>query len=60
MKLRRSQPMSDFDKTAPWFEFMSYVLCCESLGVVPRIQKFMAYQRYFNSVINENGNKKRI
>lgn len=38
--------MSDTDPTSPWFEFISYVRCCESLGVTPSIHKFMAYNNY--------------
>jgi hypothetical protein len=42
--------MSDTDPTAPWYEFISYLRCCESLGVTPSLQRFMAYQRYLKSV----------
>ena len=35
------------DSTTPYYEFNSYVECCESLGVTPSLQRFMAYQRYF-------------
>ena len=52
--------MKEFDKTAPWYEFLSYKFCCESLGVEPTIQRFIAYQRYLKTVFDENGNKKRI
>lgn len=45
--------MSDTDPTAPWFEFVSYVRCCESLGVPVSLQRFMSYQRYYRSVIND-------
>jgi len=42
--------VSDTDPTAPWYEFISYIRCCESLGVTPSLQRFMAYQRYLKSV----------
>lgn len=45
--------MSDTDPTAPWFEFLSYIRCCESLGVTPSMNRFLAYNRYFKSVIDE-------
>lgn len=38
------------DSTTPYYEFNSYVECCESLGVTPSLQRFMAYQRYFKSI----------
>ena len=37
------------DKTTPWFEFNSYIFACESLGIEPSLQRFMAYQRYFKT-----------
>jgi hypothetical protein len=45
--------MSDTDPTAPWFEFLSYIRCCESLGVTPSMNRFLAYNQYFRSVIDE-------
>jgi hypothetical protein len=45
--------MDDTDPTAPWYEFISYIRCCESLGVKPSLQRFMAYQRYFKEIMNE-------
>jgi hypothetical protein len=44
--------MNDTDPTAPWFEFISYIRCCESLGAKPSINRFVAYNRYYRSVIN--------
>ena len=52
--------MYDFDTTAPWFEFLSYKFCCESLGVEPTIQKFLRYQNYLKTLRDDNGNKKHI
>jgi len=44
--------MSDTDPTSPWYEFLSYVRCCESLNVPgqPSIGRFMGYRRYLKSV----------
>jgi len=42
--------MSDTDSTSPWYEFVSYCRCSESLGIVPSVQRFFAYQRYLKSV----------
>jgi hypothetical protein len=42
--------MSDTDPTAPWYEFLSYIRCCESLGVTPSVRRFIAYNRYLKSV----------
>ncbi len=39
--------MSDTDPTSPWWEFISYLRCCESLGIEPSVGRFMSYQRYF-------------
>jgi len=38
------------DPTTPHYEFNTYIECCESLGVTPSLQRFMAYQRYLKSV----------
>lgn len=38
------------DPTTPYFEFLSYCECCESLGIKPSIQRFMGYQNYLKSV----------
>lgn len=42
--------MSDTDPTSPWYEFLSYVRCCESLEITPSVQRFMSYQKYLKSV----------
>ena len=42
--------MSDTDPTAPWYEFISYIRCCESLDIAPSLQRYMAYRRYLKSV----------
>lgn len=47
--------MSDTDPSAPWYEFLSYIRCCESLEVTPSIRRFMGYQRYYKEVVlNKN------
>lgn len=40
------------DPTTSFYEFLSYVECCESLNVKdqPSVGRFMAYQRYLKSV----------
>jgi hypothetical protein len=45
--------MSDTDPTAPWYEFISYLRCCESLNVKPSMNRFLAYEKYFREVMNE-------
>ena len=45
--------MSDTDSTSPWFEFVSYIRCCDSLGVVPSMNRFLSYNRYYKSVLND-------
>lgn len=37
------------DPTTSFYEFLSYVECCDSLGVTPSLQRFMAYQKYLKS-----------
>jgi hypothetical protein len=46
--------MSDTDPTSPWYEFLSYIRCCESLGVKPSLNRFIGYNRYYNSVIKKD------
>ena len=42
--------MSDTDPTSPWYEFISYCRCCESLGIRIHLQSFMRYQQYLREV----------
>ena len=42
--------MSDTDPTAPWYEFISYCRCCDSLGIPIRLQSFMRYQQYLKEI----------
>lgn len=37
------------DPTTPHYEFNSYMECCRSLEVIPSVQKFMTYQKYFKT-----------
>lgn len=46
--------MSDTDETAPWYEFVSYIRCCESLGVTPSLTRFFRYNQYYNSLFKEH------
>lgn len=41
------------DETTPWFEWLSYQECCWSLGVKPSLTRFIRYNQYYNSVLNE-------
>jgi hypothetical protein len=42
--------MSDTDPTAPWFDFVSYCRCCESLNRPVSIGGFMRYRAYLREV----------
>ena len=42
--------MSDTDPTAPWWEFLSYCRCSESLNRPVRIGAFMKYQKYLREM----------
>jgi len=42
------------DASTPYFEFLSYLECCESLGVKPNMNRFIGYNRYYNSIIKNN------
>lgn len=35
------------DETTSWYEFLSYLECCYSLGVTPSVNKFVFYNKYF-------------
>jgi hypothetical protein len=38
------------DPTTPWFEYNSYVECCNSLGRPVRLGGFMRYQAYLKEI----------
>jgi len=40
------------DPTTSWYEFNSYIECCESLGIKdqPKIGRFLRYRRYLKEV----------
>ena len=40
------------DSTTPFYEFLSYQECCESLNVPeqPSLERFMSYRKYLKSV----------
>lgn len=42
------------DPSTPHYEFLSYIECCNSLQIKPSMNRFLAYNRYYNSVIQEN------
>lgn len=46
--------MSDTDPTSPWYEFISYLRCCESLNVTPSVWRFMCYNRYYSTYANKH------
>lgn len=35
------------DPTTSFYEFLSYIECCESLGVTPSMNRFLAFQKYY-------------
>lgn len=43
-------PYHVLDPTTPWFEWLSYCECCASLGVEPRLGRFMRYREYLKEV----------
>lgn len=49
---KKTNQSPQLDPTTPWYEWISYCECCESLGVInqPRIGRFMAYRRYLKEV----------
>jgi hypothetical protein len=41
------------DPTTPHYEFNSYLECCNSLQIKPSMNRFLAYNRYYNSVLKK-------
>lgn len=42
------------DSTTPWYEFNSYIECCNSLGVKPFVTKFIRYNEYYKNYGNQS------
>ena len=42
------------DPTTPWYEFISYSECCNSLGINPSINTFVRYNEYFKEILSES------
>ena len=42
--------MFSLDRTTPWYEWLSYTECCESLGLMPSYLRFIRYSKYLQSV----------
>lgn len=38
------------DSTTPYYEFLSYLECCESLNIKPSVRRFISYNKYYNSL----------
>jgi len=47
------QPYHVLDPTTPWYEWMSYLECCYSLQTKPSMNRFLAYNRYYNSIVKK-------
>lgn len=43
---------STLDSTTSFYEFNSYIECCNSLGVNPSITKFIRYNQYYKNYGN--------
>jgi len=39
------------DPSTLYYEFLSYLECCNSLQIKPSMNRFLAYNRYYNSVL---------
>lgn len=48
----------ELDETTSWYEFLSYMECCNSLKINPSIHKFIRYNNYYKSVLEEKSNVK--
>ena len=40
------------DSTTPWYEYLSYLECCVSLGVESSLTRWIRYTNYYRSVSN--------
>ena len=41
------------DPSTPWYEWLSYVECCNSLKVAPSLMRFIGYNRYYSSITSK-------
>lgn len=48
-----STKLPSLDPTTPWYEWLSYNECCQSLGVTPSLSRFMRYNAYYRSATHE-------
>lgn len=46
---------SDEAEASPWYEFNSYLDCCASLGVDPRLGAWLRYQSYYRKYGKAHG-----
>ncbi len=46
------------DPTTPHYEFNSYIECCASLNVEPSLTRFLRYNAYYRSILNEQDTQK--
>jgi len=37
------------DESTPWYNFNSYLICCESLNVKPSLTRFIKYNEYYKN-----------
>ena len=42
------------DSSTPYYEFLSYLECCNSLQIKPSMNRFLAYNRYYKSVVQND------
>lgn len=42
------------DPSTPYYEYLSYLECCNSLQIKPSMNRFLAYNRYYKSVVQKN------
>ena len=48
----KQQPYHVLDSTTPWYEYLSYLECCASLGVESSLTRWIRYTNYYRSVSN--------
>ena len=48
----KTNQFPQLDPTTPWYEWISYCECCQSLEVKdqPKIGRFLAYRKYLKEV----------